>query len=255
MLALLVILFYRHFNSNDHRLFIRPDVGGHGHGYLYYEDGIWTHRVHIGYETEIGLRYADLSPDGSRIAFKQRSFLYILDLSSNQLTVVNSEPLFPLESTSIQWSPDGNRIGSPCRLEYNEPIEVCAWDVVKGELQVLSNLHPFYGNFDYLSFGGWSADGNAIALLIAYPEKNPGNTLRRILLLDIDTGDVIEFLDSQRTGLEIINFDIALSPSGKTILFSGISLIEEQEKDHTDALYQVNSDGSGLHRLIDFNNL
>ena len=236
----LVILLYQLFNSADYHLFIKPDVGGHGHGYLYYDDGIWTHRVHVGYETESGLRYADLSPDGSRIAFKQRSFLFIFDLSSNQLTQLNTEPLYPSESTSIQWSPDGSQIGFPCRLEYKEPIEVCVWDIVKDELQVLSDLHPIYGKFDYLSFGGWSADGKTIALVI-FPEDSLGRNRQLILTLDTSTGHTTTVLDSRQAGLNI-DFEIASSPDGKTILFNSSD---------TRALYQVNADGSGLHQLKD----
>lgn len=244
----LVIFFFCIFNTSDHYVFLKTD-GGHGQGQLYYDDGIWPRRIPLEYENQVLLSYADLSPDSSKIAFKQRSFLNIYDLNSNELTQLNTEPLYPSQSTSIQWSPDGSQIGFPCNFAYNGPIEVCAWDVAKGELRELSDLHE-YGNVNWLSFGGWSADAKNIALIIVYLDYNSENEFQRILILDTDTGNVTPALDSQQAGLRI-HPDIALSPDGKTILFCANTLLEEQEKDFLYTLYQINSDGSGLQRLVD----
>ena len=253
----LAIFSYRLFNFNgqhDNHLLIKRDVGGHGHGYLYYDDGSRTRRVFIGYDTEIGVWDADLSPNASKIAFTQRSFLYIYDLRSNQLTQLNSEPLYPSGSTSIQWSPDGSQIGLPCSLVYGDPIEVCAWDIASGELQVLIDLQS-YGNYDYLSFGGWSEDARAaaqsIAFTIFYPEDYDTGLGRQLILrLDPDDGDVSKVLDSQAVGLNV-NDKIALSPDGKMILFTANTLPEQEEKGFWFSLYQINSDGTGLRRLVE----
>ena len=257
MLMGLLALSYLIFHSNDRHLFLKFD-SGHGHGYLYYDNGLWTRYLPLERKYEVTLYYADLSPDGSRIAFKKDSFLYIYDLKSNEIVHLNAEENYPSNNTRVQWSPDGSKIGLPCNLEYDAPIEVCAWDVAKGEMQILSDLHAYkkydsisFGN--YLFFGGWSADAKTVAFIVSFPEDDSGSTLQRILTLDIDTGKATEVLDSQESGLSLYD-DIALSPDGKKILFSGNTLLEEQENDYTAALYQINSDGSGLQRLVNYKN-
>lgn len=248
MLIGLAVLSYRMFNPGDRHLYLNFD-SGHGHGYLYYEDGSWTRYLPLDRQYEVTLYYADLSPDGSKIAFKKDSFLYLRDLRSNELTRLNAEPNYPSDNTSVQWSPDGSRIGLPCSLAYEAPSEVCSWDVVKGEMQILSDLQA-YGEYGALSFGGWSADAKTIAFVMLYPEDNSGNRLQRILRLDTETRTVRTVLDSQQAGLDVYT-NIALSPDGKTILFSANTLREEQAKDYLYALYQINADGSGLRRLVD----
>lgn len=244
----LAILYFRLFNSDDYQLFVKTDVGGHGHGYIYYKDGLWTRRVPIGYENEISLFYADLSPDGSKIAFKQNLWLNIYDLNSNQLTQLNLEPNIPLVSKSLQWSPDGRQIGFPCQLTYDDPIEVCVWDMAKGGMRVLSDLGS-YGKYDDLSFGSWSDDAKTIVFTIFYPQDDSGIGQQLILRLDTDDGHVTPVLDSKDAGLNV-NDKIALSPDGKTILFSANTLPEQQEKGFWFSLYRINSDGSSLHRLL-----
>jgi Tol biopolymer transport system component len=115
-------------------------------------------------------------------------------------------------------------------------------------MQLLSDLQA-YGKYDYLHFGGWSMDAKTIAFILLYPEDPSGNSLQRILRLDIDHGSVSTVLDSQQAGL-YIDHNIALSPDGETILFSGSDLLEEEANDYLYALYRISSDGSGLRRLV-----
>ena len=219
-------------------------MGGHGHGYLYYDDGVRTRRVYVGYEAEILLWNADLSPDGSKIAFKKDIILNIYDLGSEQLTQISLEPNVPFGSVSTKWSPDGSQIGFACQFAYHEPVYPCAWDLARGKLHILADLKA-YGEYSYLSFGGWSADGKSLAMSIAYPEDNEGNTSQRILIQDSETGQVSTVLDSGQAGLHIYSAP-ALSPDGKTILFSANTL-----KGGAYALYRINADGSGLQRIVD----
>jgi len=81
-----------------------------------------------------------------------------------------------------------------------------------------------------------------------YPEDDDGKDLQRILKLDTDTGQVSTVLDSLQAGLDIY-FEFALSPDGQTILFSANTLLEEQNKEHSYALYRIDADGSGLQRV------
>jgi Tol biopolymer transport system component len=238
------------FHSDDYYLFIKTDVGGHGQGYVYYEDGLWTRRVPIGYDDEISLFYADLSPDGSKIAFKKDLWLSIYDLHSDELTQINLEPNIPLGSTTIQWSPDGSQIGFPCQRLYHDPIEVCAWDVANEEMRVLSDLRS-YGKYDNLSFGSWSADAKTIVFTISYPGDDSRIGRQLILKLNTDDGHVSQVFDSQEAGLNLSD-KIALSPDGKIILFAANTLLEQQVKGFRFSLYEINSNGSNLHRLIAF---
>jgi Tol biopolymer transport system component len=244
------LLMYRVFNSADYHLFIKPDVGGHGHGYIYYDDGVWTRRVFIGDENELEVYYADLSPDGSTIVFTRNAFLYFYDLKSNKLTSFNIELNQPFVNTPTQWSPDGRRIGFSCSHVFQEPPEICVWDVTNTELSTLNDLRA-YGKYDYLAFGSWSADAKALAFIIAYSESEPQSGRQLILKLDTDTGRVTQVLDSKQTKMNI-GPGIALSPDGKTILFGANSPLEISENAYVSSLYQINADGSGLRRLVHF---
>jgi Tol biopolymer transport system component len=243
------VWFYQAFNTAGYKLFIKPDVGGHGHGYLYYDHGLWTRRVQVGYEAEILLWDADLSPDGSKIAFRKDLVLNIYDLHTKQLTQLSLEPNVPLGSVSTRWSPDGSRIGFPCQYAYQEPVQLCAWDLAKGELETLADLQA-YGDYSSLSFGGWSADGSSLALVLSYPGEESWDEFQRILVVDTGTGQVRMVLDAGQAELHIYA-TIALSPDGKTILFSANTFLEERNKERTCALYRVDVDGGGLQRLVD----
>jgi len=246
----LTLLIYRVFNSTDYHLFIKPDVGGHGHGYIYYDDGMWTRRVFIGDENELGLYKADLSPAGSTIVFTRNAFLYFYDLRSNELTSFNTELNQFFVTTPTQWSPDGRKIGFACSQMFQAPPEVCVWDVNNAELSILSDLRT-YGQYDYLAFDGWSADAKTIVFMIAYSESEPQSGRQIILKLDINTGRVTQVVDSKQTKLNI-SAGFALSPDGKTILFGANSPLEISKNAYVSSLYQINADGSGLRRLVHF---
>lgn len=246
------LLLYLRLNTDDYHLFIKPDVGGHGHGYFYYDDGMWTRRIYVGDENELEVYYADLSPDADQIAFIRNAFINIYDVNSNQLTQIEAGLQHPSVNVNAKWSPDGRQLGFPCSHDYQGRLEICTWDFANEQLNRLTNLGA-YGDYEYLALGGWSADAKTLAFSLVYSPDEAG--IARILILDLDqeTQQVTTVFDSASQKMDL-DLDLALSPDGKTILFTGITLSKESKRGRLTELYEINSDGHGLQRLVALDN-
>jgi hypothetical protein len=191
---------------------------------------------------------ADLSPDASKIAFK-RKVLCVYDLQLGQLTQLNAEQIFPIETVTGKWSPDGSQIGFPCSPHHNEALEICTFDLATGSMHILTDLHSF-GAYTWLYLGNWGADGKTIASSLHYPEDETENPKGFILTLDVESGLVTPVLDTQQS--KLIPCDApAISPDGQAILFSGQTLADRRASAYRFSIYQINTDGSGLHRLVE----
>jgi Tol biopolymer transport system component len=242
------LLLYLRCNTDDYHLLIKPDVGGHGHGYIYYDDGVWTRRIYVGDENELEVYYADLSPDSTQIAFIRDAIINIYDLKSDQLTQIDAGLQHPSVNVNVQWSPDGRQLGFSCSHDYQGQLEICIWDIASRQLQMLTNLEA-YGDYQYINLGGWSADAKTIAFSLSYSPDDAG--IAHVLLLEFDpeTQKVTTVFDSASLKMDL-NLDLALSPDGKTILFTGIAVANETGRGRLTELYKINSDGSGLKRLV-----
>lgn len=215
------------------------------YGRFYYSNGLWTRPILLN-GAESGLSDADLSPDGSRLAFVHNGLLYTYTLLSGDINPLKSSAFNSYYTHRIQWSPDGKQIGFICSLKFNS-AEICIFDIARQQLHILTRYLD-QPNYQVPYFGSWGPDNNTIVYTL---ETNPDANGGKITSLKIiHTRELVidSILDGNLANLQI-NRDPVLGPDGKTILFSAMDTLPGSGGN---AIYQINAAGSGLRRVISF---
>ncbi len=236
-------LLCRGLDPGDRYVLMRFN-SANGVGRIYYHNGLWAGRIPLGDGYEFDLSSADLSPDGLRVAFNRRGFLYVYDLETGKLVSLNPEPILRANDADIEWSADGEQIGLACTPVREEAQEICAFDTVMGRLRVLTDSRGL-GDKALSSWGSWSGDGQSIVFLRSFLEGGSGATADSLQILDVSSHRVTTVLAEGASGL-IIQRHPALSPDGKTILFGAHP---SDESEYSNSIYRVNADGTGLRRV------
>jgi dipeptidyl aminopeptidase/acylaminoacyl peptidase len=185
---------------------------------------------------------ADLSPDGSRLAYSDEDGLVLVDTSdstSTRLDVGPRRPTFP------SWSPDGTR------LAFHTRDEVLVVDADGGRVtpvwrsssQTMMPMRP-----------SWSPDGTRLAILDGVPmDKDVPNFLRHALfVVDVRTGQDVRVIDAGACFCVGIPGPVtAWSPDGEWIAVTTVrgATARATGRAQADGLYLVRPDGSGLHRV------
>lgn len=178
------------------------------------------------------------SPDGTMLAFEGQQLnegsprplaIYVLDIAhiDNPTAGIRQVAQFSRSFLDMAWSPNSRHIAF---THLTEPVEQSNWDiavvdVVTGEITVLTH-HPA---FDVQP--AWSPDGTTIA----FTSHRDGDS--SIYLLDLPTGTVRPL-----TGQPANDTYAAWSPDGRQIVYTSWR--------GTDGIYLINSDGSGVPRLL-----
>ena len=187
---------------------------------------------------------ADLSPDGSRLAFSDENGLVIVDTSdstSTRLDVGPSRPAFP------SWSPDGTR------LAFRTEDEVLVVDSDGGSVTpVWRSSSPTRPSRP--SRPSWSPDGTRLAILDGVPmiEDIPNFVRHVLLVVDVRTGQDVRVIDAGACYcIGIPGPEAAWSPDGDWIAVStvGGATARDPGGAHANGLHLVRPDGSGLHRV------
>ena len=185
-----------------------------------------------------------LSPEGTRIAFfGLDGYLSIYDVLTQETTTYTDAlmgGMYPLG-----WSPDGEKIAYQCP---EIPISICIFTLNTGHIKTFANMQDASPNsYGGYTFAGWSSDGEKIGILYYEEPSTMGELVRSynigtIKILDVDTEEIRDvFTERDHPDIEHLQ-DAVLSPDGSSFLFSAMS------GDYY-AVYQVQTDGSGLTRI------
>ncbi len=185
-----------------------------------------------------------LSPDGTRIAYRNLDgYLTLYEISSQETIVYSDVDINGF--WRIGWSPDGYQVAYS---KSTAPAEICIYTLVTKQNVCFSDLeNDPVGSFGGFSFAGWSRDGGKMGLLLnSQPQTSSegGRTylIGTIYVLDLAEDSVTEVI-TEESFPEIEQISGAmLSPDGETFLFSARS------GDFV-AVFLVNTDGTGLTRI------
>jgi WD40 repeat protein len=187
-----------------------------------------------------------LSPDGTRIAFRNLDgFLTLYTISKQETTVYGDVDISGL--APLGWSPDGKQIVYSRSVA---PSEICLYNLALAENYCYSewNNDPI-GSYGGYRFAGWSRNGEKMGVLFlaepgVFEEGVKTHLLGSIYLLDlVDHSLTLVISEEGLTEIEHLS-TAALSPDGQSFLFSASS-------GDFDSVYAVNADGTGLRRVTD----
>jgi TolB protein len=175
------------------------------------------------------------SPDGHSIVFARQQgedqFLYSVDIRTDRIQLVNSEPPSADNSDSTPaWSPGGHWIAF-AREVHHEQVGLWEIPAAGGPPRRLTRPQP-----DEQIHPRWSTDGRRIVYMQAMPP---------LFTWDLFVLDVKTKADRMLTTSPRNEYDPAWSPSDRYIVFAS----DMGRQTGFRSLYVIKADGSGLRRL------
>jgi Tol biopolymer transport system component len=158
----------------------------------------------------------------------------------------NPQPVLPgMQTTTPHWSPDGSELA--LMTGDDNPCPPCASSTIilnpdTGSSRVLSPPDPNLSTGCSL----WSPDGSHFA---CSGENDSGSANGMYTIRTTDGGGLTRITNAG--GVELIDIPIDYSPDGTRIVFGRVSS-DNHSCTKRSALYVVNIDGSGLHRITPF---
>jgi Tol biopolymer transport system component len=157
-------------------LFVSDNNGQPG-VYMMDSDGSNVRRfVESGFETGGVLQEANLSPDGTTLAFTSRknreshptNAIFLLDIASGQITPLSND--YGRDSDFPVWSPDGSHLAYLARGVYGNYGQVYIWDATSGENHLLTTGSLLGNTINDVVAGitglDWSPDGQRLVLAV-----------------------------------------------------------------------------------------
>jgi len=170
--------------------------------------------------------WADLSPDGTHIAFAStrdgNSEIYVMNADGSGVTRLTDSPS---DDSFAHWSPDGTRIAFDSDRDGNWEIYVMNADG--------SSVTRLTDNPSLDSTAAWSPDGTRIAF------ESHRDGAGDIYVMNADGSGVARLTDNPA-----LDGTPAWSPDGTRIVFTSM-------RDGNFEIYVMNADGSGVTRLTD----
>lgn len=185
----------------------------------------------------------ELSPDGSRIAFRdENGALNLYDLKEKQTSTYSD--LFLNGGTELGWSADGDQVLYGCPTLISD---LCSFDLSAGQNRQFTQADQSQNGYGGYHFAGGSADGTKVGLLYWASPKDQVEGVKTyyvgsLYVLDVQTQKLTPVFDEKDLKSAQHIRDAALSPDGKTFLFSASSGDKY-------AVFRVKADGSGLEQV------
>jgi len=183
-----------------------------------------------------GVRSPGWSPRGDAIVFArqrgEQQFIVAVDLRTNHVRVINSEPEKAENSDSTPaWSPDGQRIVFAREL-HHEDVTLWVVPAAGGPPRPLIRRSRAFDQ----SHPQWSPDGKSVVFMQAV---SPSVTWD-LYVFDAAAGKVSRLTHDRQN-----EYDPAWAPDGKSVVFAS----DAQRRAGFRSLYVIGTDGSRLRRL------
>ncbi len=252
-----VIAFYSERDGNAEIYTVNPDGVEQG-----------SHNLRRLTDNSVGDMAPAMSPDGTRIAFRSGSDIYVMSIDGTDQQRLTNTPAY---ESHPDWSPDGTQIAfisdrdgnrevyvmdadgsNPQRLTDN-PAEELRPDWSPDGTKILfnsdrdgnfeiyvvdvdgSNLRRLTNSPKWEMFPQWSPDGTQIAYTLLTPRQWD----QEIYVMGVDGTNA-----RQLTNLPAASEDPVWSPDGTQIVF-------QTDRDGNFEIYVMNADGSDQRRLTD----
>jgi Tol biopolymer transport system component len=189
--------------------------------------------------------FASWSPDGKKIVFQSPPpgrDIFVLDLSTNELTNLTNDPTVPQDDSwddfRPDWSPNGHKIAFTSSRDGSNDIYVMNADG-SDPVRLTVSANPAAS-----SAADWSPNGKQIVFQTNRDASSP------LPALDNDPGTEIYVMNADGTNQTRLtsnqarDVDPNWSPNGNQIVFDS-----DRDIAQTKQVYVMNADGSDAHAL------
>lgn len=115
------------------------------------------------YSGEQPLLMASLSPDATKFAYFWGNFVYVQDLETGKISVLNQEIIGSMGG-QIRWSLDGTRLAITCAYGQQQIPAICSINTQNGQIDVLvneTNMDEFCSSSGaFVMLQDWSQDNS-----------------------------------------------------------------------------------------------
>lgn len=170
------------------------------------------------------IEMASLSPDKTKFSYFKDNFIYIQDIETQKITMLNKEIIGSMGG-NLRWSPDGKKLFMSCANAQQPSIAICSIDTSNGQVEVLineKNTDEFCAtNPNSIKFQDLNNDGTKIAYFCSVIAEQGQRGSFAIYMYDIPSGTSIKVLDSQTQDAAWQIYTALISPDGNFLLLDG----------------------------------